>query len=182
MLPDGFTPLGDGYRVKAGTVRLDIERPNVNADWRYRFSYAIPELFPPDQIQVMRTARLALTDPAAAQKAGVTADQIQQLRGIAWGGAMAVDPPDRTKISALFVAWLAASGKSATAAPAAATRPITAIPATPEAKAAEQQLVAALIALGKRQLDPTRQSFATRAQQVHTILGDGLLQKLKPPG
>jgi hypothetical protein len=53
---------------------------------------------------------------------------------------------------------------------------------TPEAKAAEQQLIAALADLGARQMGPTRQGFADRAAKVHAILGDATLQKLKPTG
>ena len=185
-MPDGILPAGNAYLVKAGTVRLDIDRPNGNGprgDWRYRFSYAIPDLIPPDQAMLLRTARRALTDVAAAQKAGATAQQIQQLRAILGGGmggaGMVVDAADRAKISTLFHTWLAASGRSATTAPSPSTRPIS---ASPEAKAAEQALVSALADLGKRQLDATRQSLSDRAGRVHAILGDGLIQKLKPPG
>jgi hypothetical protein len=181
-MPDGVMPTGSGYLIKAGTARLDIDRPNLRGDWRYRFSYAIPNLIPPDQQEVLRAARRVTNDPAAAQQAGVTADQIQQLRALGFGGGMVVDQPDRNQISTLFHAWLSATGRSATTAPLASTRPITAIPTTPEAQAAEQKLLAALADIGKRQIDPTRQSLADRASHIHAILGDGPLQKLKPPG
>jgi len=200
-MPDGIMPAGNAYLIKAGTVRLDVDRQSGHENpggsnpggWRYRFSYAIPNLVPPDQVLVLRTARRAIGDAAAAQKAGVTAEQLQQLRtAINGGAAMVVDAPDRAKISTLFEAWLTASGRSPASAPPttapeglAATRPITAsspLANSPLAKAAEDQLLAALTALGNRQLDPTRQAVASRVQHIHAILGDVLLQKLKPTG
>jgi hypothetical protein len=182
-MPDGVMPAGNAYLIKAGTVRLDVDRPNGNGprgDWRYRFSYAIPDLIPPDQAMLLRTARRVVTDAAAAQKAGATAEQIQQLRATAGGTGMVVDAADRAKIAALFHAWLVAAGRSATTAPSPTTRPI--LTTSPQAKAAQQDLVAALADLGKRQLAPTRQSLIDRAGRVRAILGDGLIQKLKPPG
>jgi hypothetical protein len=190
-MPDGIMPAGNAYLVKAGTVRLDVDRQtgaNNPGGWRYRFSYALPNLVPPDQVLVLRTARRAMGDAAAAQKAGVTAEQLQQLRNAMNGGvAMVVDAPDRARISTLFDAWLAASGRSPTTAPAgmAATRPITApspLANLPQAKTAEEELLAALNAVGTKQLDPTRQAVASRVQHIHAILGDQLLQKLKPTG
>jgi hypothetical protein len=185
-MPDGIMPAGNAYLVKAGTARLDIDRPNGNGprgDWRYRFSYAIPDLIPPDQAIILRTGRRALTDAAAAQRAGATAEQIQQLRTIPGGGVggtgMVVDAADRAKISTLFHAWLAASGRSTTTAPSPSTQPMA---APSGAKAAEQALVTALSDLGKRQLAATRQNLMDRAGRVRAILGDGLIQKLKPPG
>jgi hypothetical protein len=184
-MPDGVMPMGNGYMVKAGVVRLNVDRPNGNggnADWRYRYSYTLLNMISPDDIDILRTARRAVNDPDVAKEAGVTADQVQQLRPLTFAGGMVVDQADREKIAALFVAWLSASGRSTSAAPGPATRPITAVPVTPQAKAAEQQLVVALADMGNRQMGPTRQSFAERAAKVHAILGDATLQKLKPTG
>ena len=184
-MPDGIMPAGNAFRVRSGTARLDIDPGNGNNNrdgWRYRFSYASPNVESPEQLAIFQAARRAINDPAAAGKLGVTAGQIQQLRGVQNGGiqnaVMVVDAADRAKIITLFRAWLTATGRSLSP----TTRPISLPAPGPAASAAEQQLLTALADIGNRQLASTRQSYAERAQRIQAILGDGILQKLKPTG
>jgi hypothetical protein len=182
-MPDGIMPTGNGYLVKAGTARLDIDLPKESKrhEWRYRFSYAVPDLVSRDQMEVLRAGRRAVNEPAAAEKLGVTEQQIQKLRSLP-GGGMLVEGGDRATMNTLFHDWLTASGRSATTAPAPTTRPGLLAAASPDAKAAEQKLLAALADIANRQLEPTKKSYTARAQQIQAILGDGLLEKLKPVG
>jgi hypothetical protein len=182
-LPDGIIVVNNGYLAKAGTIRVEFDSPNGNnpsgANWRSRFSYTTQDVTSPQEADILRAARLATTNAVAAAKAGVTADQIQQLRAIQIGNGLAVSTADRGSITALFRSWLAVAGRSATTAPSPATRPSQVLTSTPESKAAEQKLLGALAAIGNRQ---PRQTSAARAQRVQSILGDALLQKLKTGG
>jgi hypothetical protein len=127
-MPDGIMPTRNGFLVKSGTARLDVERANGNNNrdqLRYRFSYATGDLAPADEMEALRIGRRAMNDPAAA-KLGVTQQQIQQLRNLPMGAGMVVEASDRARIGVLFHEWLAASGL-ANSGPS--TRP-TAIPSS----------------------------------------------------
>jgi hypothetical protein len=179
-MPDGIgtMPGNNGYFVKAVNVRLVAAGNGDN--WRYRFNYIADNLIPPDQRQILWLGRRAANDPNPSAL-GVTPQQLQQLRALPFAG-MVVEPADRTQIAAMFQAWLVASGQgTARATTAPVNRPVIpgSLSTTPDAKAAEQKLVAALIDLGKRQLGATRQAEIQHVQQVRSILGGQLLQKLK---
>jgi hypothetical protein len=190
-MPDGIMATGNAYLVKSGITRLDIDGGNGRGngrgngpgngrndreDWRYRFSYAIPDVESPAEMTTLQAANRVRNDPAAAQKLGVTDAQIQQLRQLRAAG-MVVSPADRAKISTLFHAWLVATGRPASP----STQPIGLPAPSAQSKSAQDQLLAALADIGNRELGPTRQSYSDRASRISTILGDGLLQKLKSP-
>jgi hypothetical protein len=188
-MPDGIIPAGNGFVIKSGTVRLNIDSANGRnnrADWRFRYAYTNQNIETPPEINAFQAARRAINDPAAAQKLGTTQMQIQELRGLSnnggggggGGAGMVVDASDRARISALFHTWLVATGRSTSP----TTRPVSLPAPTPQAKTSEEQLLAALADIGKRQLEPTRRDYAQRAQRISAILGDGTPQKLKPAG
>ena len=127
-MPDGIVPTGRAYLIKSGTARLNVDPGNGNnirGEWRYRFSYAIPDIESPEEMRTLQAVRRVLNDPSAAQKMGVSQEQLQQLRTLG-GIGMAVRPADRTRIIALFQAWLTASGRSTPSADSVPLPPLSA--------------------------------------------------------
>jgi hypothetical protein len=188
-IPDGIMPITNGYLIKSGVARLNVERvaqlgaaqqggtqpggrAQATADWRYQFSFSLPQILAPDDLQTLRAGRRAMFDPSA-QALGVTAAQIQQLRDARVGGiGMNVDSADRARIAALFQQWLDARGKTG-----GATQP-----AGQPAIDAQHNLLAALADIAAREVEPARKAAAARASQIRTLLGDTVLQKLKQNG
>lgn len=138
------------WLVKGSAARLRVTRAASAGKFDYDFTYPA-EVFPADQLAMLRVRRDLLRDPQAASRAGVTDEQLGRLRKISGSYDMMIDSPRRQEIESLWQAYLAEKS--------AAKKP-----------AAQQKLIVALDTAGKASLARTKQAVSERAGAVSKVL------------
>jgi len=148
----------DEWRVIAGDAAMTITKDNAGA-FAYTFYYDRSDLVSSDQLAMLVVRRDTVNDANVAQTMGITPQQLETFKREEGGTGMSIAASERKEFAGLWEKYAAAS---ATAKPAA-----------------EKRLVTALEAVGKKNLEATRQRMIELAKLVESTLTREQLERVR---
>lgn len=163
-VPRRGVPSGESVSITndgAGTVRVDGARARFTRDgngFRVDLIYIDPNLYPQTDTQALSARAAVLRDASAAREAGVSEEQVQKLRAIAYSREMAADEAARKKLLDQWTAYAAASAD--------------------QRKELEGPMIEQLRQIAGASREPTRARGKAAADQVRAILSAEQITRL----
>jgi hypothetical protein len=152
--PPGVRPIrSDEWLVKAGNVQVRVKGTGAGgAKVDAAFTFAQQnQVFPADQLRLVRARGEILRDANVATVLGVTPDQREALRKANARPDVVLSDADRAKVLELWTAYATAADG-------------------PPKTEAEKTLLAALDEAGKRAVEPSKAALAQKVQAVQGAL------------
>jgi hypothetical protein len=150
---DGIFPqLGNIYRINSGLFFTTLGT-GENSSVRIPLYYSGNDLYPAEQVELVRARNAIVNNTALAAKLGLSSEQIKSLSNIAGGvgGGMKLSDDDRQQVWTTWRRYLASKDDASKA-------------------TIQREMLDLLRRIGEASLAPTRADFAARAQQVSSIL------------